>query len=325
MLQPDANSLQAFRQGMASLQQTEGLALRRLVFEIPAVVAGTTGDTTLVAMSGFFATDCPSLTFEECQASLRSPANVLALGVGVLAAGNCPGLTLRRNRFVCTTASGTARAMFGIYSASTATLARLDDMEISGNLFARHWASGDQLRPAGTGPLRYENRVRLCDGGFYFLWLRQQHLARARGAGAQGGDADRRPARSAPRYAAALAAKARTAIAAANPPEDAPKPSARAKTRAAATGVTALLDALEQDTIDAAAAIIPTAVLHVHDNDVELSAASGPIVVPGFAGLDMVLGARQPAQAMIGGNRFSTPDTMCGSRPPSRSLLGRPW
>jgi hypothetical protein len=303
VLQADPGSIATFRTGMFSLQQAAGVTLRRLLLEMPEVVISTTGDVPQEALIGANAIGCTGLTIEACRFVFAPNPKATVIGVGLVASGDCQGLAVRRCEFACTTMSGTpARTILGVVVNTGAAGTRLDDAEISGNLFTGLGIAFAAFSGPGLGLVRCrDNRVRRCDGGLYFL---------STGATAAGVLLDS-PARAAsdlpvPQPEDLLSLFDQVHRAVAHDPDA--KPAAKARV---APEIRVLLDALAKDLTAAELGgdklLVP--VLHITGNDVELVAAEGTSLGLSFAGLDVVLTGPQIGQVLVANNRFATPSS----------------
>jgi hypothetical protein len=329
ILQADPQQIQAFRGGAIRIQQATGIRLSRLVLELP-VVPITSGDIQVNVMNGLNATASPRLTIEGCTFAFAPGDKTPAGGGAVVATSDCTDFTVRENRFVCGGNVAVTRATFGVVITPASNAAPLDDCEISRNLFA-----GLGLPVGAIGPIGLvrccDNQVRQCAAGFYFLPMTGALAAQFAGRAAPDTamqQATRLPIT--PAMLASIAENVRQAIAQPGTPTgaspgkiDTGAEAAVTPTAAAAAGVSvdSILDALDQQIENAElGGAAPRPVLHLRDNDVELSAASRPSGgAASLVRLDLVMvGAEQlsaaappppsrPAAALIHGNRIATP------------------
>jgi hypothetical protein len=319
ILRADPGQLAAFRQGMIQVQQVSGIALRRLVVEVPPVPVALAGVQVLV-MNGVNASASPRLTIERCSFDNGQADKSLIVGGGVFASTDCTDLTVRGNRFVLSGNLSMARLLFGVLIGGGNSAVAVDDCDISDNLFV---GLGLPFGVMGAiGLIRcQDNRVRQCANGFFFLAITSalagQFAAQAVSPDTMSAmhEAARLPVspailaatgqvlRQAIMQAGARASGAATPLDAAGADEA----TRRAAPAASALTVDAILDAIDQQTETAElAGAPPRPALHVRDNDIELSTvASGS---QGSAGLFIeMVGARLPCAALIHGNRIETP------------------
>ena len=169
ILQANPANLPAFRFGLAILQQTDSILFRRLEFDLPNSLAGTTDASVQpTVLVGLTAVACSSLTIEDCH-FVYAPPSASVFGAGIHVVGVTTKLTVRGNRFgaaVFTAGSllyGVLVSIAGTNSVSTS----LDDGDISGNQFQN--LAGGVVSFAQLGMVRCTaNRVTGCAAGFYF-------------------------------------------------------------------------------------------------------------------------------------------------------------
>src|SRR5262245_14387400 len=234
-----------------------------------------------MAMTGVRVTASPHLTIEDCTFAFAPGDKTPIAGGALMASTDCTSLSVRRNRFVCGGNIAETRTTFGVLITAGDNQAPLDDCDISDNLFAGLGLPVGALGPFGLVSC-CDNRVRQCAAGFFLLALVIPTASAGRTA------ADRRmleatrlpmsPAMlvsvaESVKQAAAQPAGAKTAAAGAN--DAAAAPAAPPVAVAANASIDAILDALDQQI---ASAVLggqpPRAVMHVRNNDIELSAAA---------------------------------------------------
>jgi hypothetical protein len=315
VLQADPQNPDAFRNGAILIEKTTGIRLRQLVLRLPLVPVAI-ANVQVNVMNGVRATASPHLTIEGCTFNFAPGDKTLIAGAALAVTSDCTDLTVRGNRFVCGGNIAETRSTFGVLITVGDNRMPLDDCEISDNLF-----TGLGLPVGAVGPIGlvrcFDNKVRQCAGGFFFLpvptGLTDQVAGRAVPDIAMQ-QATRLPITTA--MLASVAENVRQAIAQAGAPsaldtgaaDPVGSPTAGS---VAAESIDSILDALDQQIEKAElGGAAPRPVLHLHDNDIELSAASRPSGNTGpIVGLDILMvGLEQrPSAALIHGNRIATP------------------
>jgi hypothetical protein len=314
ILQADAQNIDAFRSGAILIQSAAGVRLSQLVLRLPSVPV-TLGDIQVIVMNGVRATASPHLTIEDCTFAF-SPGDKTPIGGGALtASSDCTSLTVRRNRFVCGGNIAETRTTFGVLITAGDNQAPLDDCDISDNLFA-----GLGLPVGALGPFGLvrccDNRVRQCAAGFFLLAVANAGVLAGRATTDRSMVEATRLSLS-PAMLASVAESVKQAAAqpggAATPAAagGAATPAAPPAVAAADASIYAILDALDQQI---ASAVLggqpPRAVMHVCNNDIELSAAARASGSNGaLVGLELAMvGAEQRlSAALVHGNRVATP------------------
>ena len=319
ILQADPEQVQAFSGGTILIQQAGGIRLSRLVLELP-IVPVTVGNVQFNVMNGLNATASPRLTIDDCTFAFAPGDKTQVVGAAVVVEPDCADLTVRGNRFVCGGNTAETLLTIGVLSATTDNTAPpLDDCEISGNLFAGLGLAVGTL--GASGLVRCcDNRVRQCAGGFYFLSM--PNALAGQFAGRVSPDAAMEAAHlpASPAMLASIAETVRKAVAetgaraSAAGELDTGEEGARTIAPAAVAGesIDSILDTLDQQIESAElGGVALRSVLHLRNNDIELSAASRPSSGPTpFAGLDLdMVNATQACAALVHGNRIETPAT----------------
>ena len=316
ILQADAQNIDAFRGGAILIQSAAGVRLSQLELRLPAVPV-TLGDIQVIVMNGVKATASPHLTIADCTFAFAPGDKTLIGGGALTASSDCSSLTVRRNRFVCGGNIAETRSTLGVLITAGDNQAPLDDCDISDNLFA---GLGLPVGALGQfGLVRCcDNRVRQCAAGLFLLALVIPTASAGRIAAADRRmvEATRLPMSPAMlasvaesvKQAAAQPAGSKTAAAGASDAAAAP---AAPPAPAADASIDAILDALDQQI---ASAVLggqpPRAVMHVCNNDIELSAAArGSGNNTALVGLELAMvGLEQRlSAALVHGNRVATP------------------
>ena len=319
ILQADPQNIDAFRSGAILIQSVAGVRLSQLVLRLPAVPV-TVGSLQVIVMNGIRATASPRLTIEGCTFAFAPGDKTPIAGGALIASSDCTNLTVRGNRFICGGNIAETRDTAAVLITAGDNQAPLDGCDLSDNLFA-----GLALPVGILGPIGLvrccDNRVRQCAGGFYFLASPIAGVLAGRAA------TDRTmvevtrlsisPAMLASvaesvKQAAAQPDVVAPATAGSGAAAPAPPPAA-----AADASIDAILDALDQQIANAVlGGQAPRAVLHLLNNDIELSAVSRPTgSSSAFVGLEVVMvGVEQrAAAALIHGNRIATPASDVGA------------
>ncbi len=211
----DAANAANFTTGMITMQNTSEITLQGLVFSMPLVsdaaltapIGAATGlQFTTDLTIGIGLQDAETITIEDCQFLFANPATpakgslLVYFGAGIYASGNCSGLRLLSNRFLCAGGGQLTASSFrllaglvmtpvatsqqgtgsGIQSEAGASLAAtglinlpqvsdlLDDVEIIDNRFTGLTIAVFVI--AEIGVIRCNsNRVLNSCGGFWFL------------------------------------------------------------------------------------------------------------------------------------------------------------
>jgi hypothetical protein len=319
ILQADPQNIDAFRGGAILIQSAAGVRLSELVLRLPSVPV-TIGNIQVIVTNGVRATASPHLTIEDCTFAFAPGDKTPIGGSAVTASSDCTSLTVRRNRFVCGGNMAETLSTFGVLITAGASdnPTPLDDYDISDNLFA-----GLGLPVGALGPFGLvrccDNRVRQCAAGLFLLALviPTGSVGRTAAADRRMVEATRLPmsptmlvsVAESVKKAAAQPGGAKTAAAGAS---DAAATAAAAPVAAAAdASIDAILDALDQQIASAVLGGQPLrAVMHVCDNDIELSAAArGSGSNAALVGLELaMIGTEQrPSAALVHGNRVATP------------------
>jgi hypothetical protein len=319
ILQADAQNIDAFRSGAVLIQSAAGVRLSQLVLRLP-LVAVTIGDLKVIVMNGVRATASPQLTIEDCTFAFAPGDKTPIAGGALIASSDCTNLTVRGNRFICGGNIAETRDTAAVLISAGDNQAPLDGCDISDNLFA-----GLALPVGILGPMGLvrccDNRVRQCAGGFYFLASPIAGVLAGRAA------TDRTMVEAtrlsiSPAMLASVAESVKQAaaqpgvVATATAGSGAAAPAAPPAVAADAS-IDAILDALDQQIANAVlGGQAPRAVLHLQNNDIELSVASRPTgSSSAFVGLEVVMvGVEQrAAAALIHGNRIATPASDVGA------------
>jgi hypothetical protein len=315
ILQTDPQNPDAFRTGAIVIQTAAGVRLSQLVLRLPLVPVKL-GDIDVNVMNGIRATASPHLTIEDCTFVFAPGDKTLIAGGALAGSSDCTSLTVRRNRFVCGGNIAETRTTFGVLITAGDNQATLDDCDISDNLFAGLGLPLGALAPFGLVRC-CDNRVRQCAGGFFFLASASTGAFTGRAA------RDRRVVEAtrlpiSPAMLVSVAENVKKAMAqpggrktrAAGRRDTAAAPAAP-PAPAADASIDAILDALDQQIQNAVlGGQAPRAVLHVRNNDIELSAASRPSgETAALVGLEVAMFGteRRPSAALVHGNRIATP------------------